>query len=169
MSCPETDSRWLCELRRYIRNEERPEPECAGYYNRRHKRQHGQIVFGGLVLLITGLLMWFPEVSGRIGVAISYLLHDIPALIMLAGIFIHIYLSTVGQPGTLRSMTRGVVTRAWAWTHHPAWYGRVTGRNPREDYDAARRRQAERAREMTSLRREDNRPVTKPEPSKSPD
>ncbi|HKA17903.1 MAG TPA: formate dehydrogenase subunit gamma [Blastocatellia bacterium] len=169
MAWTEADSRWLRGINRYVKNDEKVEPEYVGFFNGGQKLQFWEIAFGGLVLLITGLLMWFPEVSGRIGVAISYPLHDIAALIMLAGIFIHIYLSTIGQPGTLRSMTQGVVTRAWAWTHHPAWYGRVTGRNPREDYDAARRRQAERAREMTSLRREDNRPVTKPEPSKSPD
>jgi cytochrome b subunit of formate dehydrogenase len=97
--------------------------------------------------------MWFPEFSGRISVAISYVLHDIAALIMLGGIFIHIYLSTIGQPGTFQAMTRGVVTRAWAWTNHPAWYREVTGRDPRADYEEARRRQAERARAMADLER----------------
>jgi cytochrome b subunit of formate dehydrogenase len=24
-------------------------------------------------------------------------------------------------------MTRGTVERRWAWTHHPAWYRRVSG------------------------------------------
>ena len=99
--------------------------------------------------------MWFPEISGRIAVAISYVFHDISALIMLGGIFIHIYLSTVGQPGTLRSMTRGVVTRAWAWTNHPAWYREVTGGDPRADYEEARRRLANRKRAIESY---DNRP-----------
>jgi len=168
MTWTEADSRWLREIKRYVKNEERLEPEYVGFFNGGQKLQFWEIVFGGLVLLITGLPMWFPEVSGRIGVAISYVLHDIAALIMLGGIFIHIYLSTIGQPGTLRSMTQGVVTRAWAWTHHPAWYRRVTGRDPREDYEETRRRQAERAREMASLRREDNRPIPKSGPSKSP-
>lgn len=168
MTWTEGDSRWLREIKRYVKNEERLEPEYVGFFNGGQKLQFWEIVFGGLLLLITGLLMWFPEVSGRIGVAISYVLHDIAALIMLAGIFIHIYLSTIGQPGTLHSMTRGVVTRPWAWTHHPAWYRRVTGRNPREDYEEARRRRAERARAMTTSRREDIRPVTRSDPSKSP-
>jgi len=66
---------------------------------------------------------------GRISVAISYVLHDISALIMLGGIFIHIYLSTIGEPGTFHSMIRGAVSEAWAWTFHPAWY--KTSHRPR--------------------------------------
>src|SRR4029453_10339057 len=141
-------------------------PEYVGFYNGGQKLQFWEIVFGGLVLLITGLLMWFPEVARRIGVAISYVLHDIAALIMLGGIFIHIYLSTIGQPGTLQSMTQGVVTRAWAWTHHPAWYRQVTGHTAREDYEEARRRQTERAREVSASEREHPRTGSRPEPSK---
>ncbi len=60
-------------------------------------------------------------------VSISYVIHDISALIMLFGIFFHIYLSTFGEPGTIQAMTRGTVSEAWAWTHHPAWYKAVTG------------------------------------------
>jgi cytochrome b subunit of formate dehydrogenase len=56
---------------------------------------------------------------------------------MLGGIFIHIYLSTVGEPGTFEAMTRGAVKEPWAWTFHPAWYKEVTGRDPRQAYDEA--------------------------------
>ena len=146
MTWTEADTKWLRGIKRYIKNEDRIEPEYVGFYNGGQKLQFWEIVFGGLMLLITGLLMWFPEVAGRIAVAISYVLHDIAALIMLGGIFIHIYLSTVGHPGTFQAMTRGVVTRAWAWTNHPAWYRKVTGRDPREDYAHARLRQRERSR-----------------------
>jgi cytochrome b subunit of formate dehydrogenase len=73
-------------------------------------------------------------------VAVSYILHDISAIIMLGGIFIHIYLSTIGEPGTFQAMTRGSVSEAWAWTFHPAWYKQVTGRDPRQAYEEALRR-----------------------------
>jgi cytochrome b subunit of formate dehydrogenase len=39
-------------------------------------------------------------------------------------------------------MTRGTVEKRWAWTHHPAWYRRATGRDPRADYADAVQRQA---------------------------
>lgn len=148
------DSKWIRRLPEYVKGEERLEPEYVGFFNGGQKLQFWEIIIGSGLLLITGLLMWFPEIAGRILVAISYVLHDIAALIMLFGIWIHIYLSTVGQPGTLRSMTRGVVTRAWAWTHHPAWYADVTGRNPREDYRRAVEHQSERRRARESRGRE---------------
>ena len=134
-------------LPEYVKGEEKVEPEYVGFFNGGQKLQFWEIIIGAGVLLITGLFMWFPEIFGRVLVAIGYVLHDISALIMLAGIVIHIYLSTVGLPGTLHSMTRGVVTRAWAWTHHPAWYRDTTGRDPREDYQRAVERQTERRRE----------------------
>jgi len=153
MTWTSADSKWLREIDRYIKNEDKLEPEYVGFYNGGQKLQFWEIVFGGLVLLITGLLMWFPEITGRLAVALSYVLHDISALIMLGGIFIHIYLSTVGQPGTFRSMTRGVVTRAWAWTNHPAWYREVTARDPRSDYEEARRRLTNRERAIEAFER----------------
>lgn len=162
MAWTEGDRRWLRNLGRYVKNEENLEPEYVGFYNGGQKLQFWEILFGGAVLLITGLLMWFPEFSSRIAVAISYVLHDIAALIMLGGIFIHIYLSTIGQPGTFQSMTHGVVTRAWAWTHHPAWYREVTGRDPRADYEEARRRQAERARAIAAFERGEIKPERGP-------
>ena len=100
-----------------------------------------EIVCGCAAYLITGVIMWFPEILGRTAVAISYVIHDVSALVMLFGIFFHVYLSTFGEPGTTQSMTRGTVSEAWAWTNHPGWYKEVTGRDPFEDMEAARRRQ----------------------------
>ena len=163
MKWTSADSKWIRRLPEYVKGEERLEPEYVGFFNGGQKLQFWEIIFGSGLLLITGLLMWFPEIAGRILVAISYVLHDIAALIMLFGIWIHIYLSTVGQPGTLRSMTRGVVTRAWAWTHHPAWYAEVTGRDPREDYERERERVAERGRVVEQGERaEDRRQASRP-------
>jgi formate dehydrogenase subunit gamma len=141
-----SDSEWMRQLKDYVKGTHKLEPEYVGFFNGGQKLQFWEIIIGSGILLITGLCMWFPELVGRLAVAIGYVLHDISALIMLFGIWIHIYLSTVGQPGTLQSMTRGVVTRSWAWTHHPAWYREATGRDPREDHQRAVERQTERRR-----------------------
>jgi formate dehydrogenase subunit gamma len=96
--------------------------------------------------LITGIILWGgAKYFGRITVAISYVLHDISALIMLGGIFIHIYLSTIGEPGTFESMVRGAVSEAWAWTFHPAWYKQVTGRDAQQACEEARRKMSGKA------------------------
>jgi formate dehydrogenase subunit gamma len=91
--------------------------------------------------------MWFPATFGRNAVIIGYVLHDIAAIVMLVGFIVHIYEASAAQPGTFRSMMRGTVDERWAWTHHPAWYRRATGRDPKADYDAAVQRQASRAAE----------------------
>jgi formate dehydrogenase subunit gamma len=142
------DSKWIHNIRRYVRNQDPIEAPTTDFFNAGQKLQYWEIGGGCVVYLITGLIMWFPEMTGRWAVAISYVLHDISALIMLFGIFFHVYLSTVGQPGTLQSMTRGTVTERWAWTHHPAWYKRMTGKDARAAYDEAVRRERDRARTM---------------------
>jgi cytochrome b subunit of formate dehydrogenase len=94
-----------------------------------------------MVFLITGIILWIGAPTfGHWAVAVSYVLHDISARIMLAGIFNPIYLSTIGEPGTFHSMIRGAVSEAWAWPFHPARYKEVTGRDPVEAGEEARRR-----------------------------
>src|SRR5215467_5889929 len=126
------DSRWMKRLKSYAMNEDKAESDETGFFNAGQKLQFWEITIGGIVFIVTGIIMWFPTAFGRMLVSISYVLHDISALIMLFGIFIHIYESTFGIPGTFRSMARGTVTENWAWTHHPAWYKEVTGRDARQ-------------------------------------
>jgi formate dehydrogenase subunit gamma len=133
------DTRWIKGLRNYVTHRNTVESPDVGFFNGGQKIQFWEIIGGLIAYVITGVIMWFPEIFGRIPVAISYVIHDISALIMLAGIFVHIYLSTIGEPGTIQAMTRGTVSEAWAWTHHPAWYKEVTGQDPSEALADARR------------------------------
>jgi formate dehydrogenase subunit gamma len=130
------DSRWMRRMKSYALNEEKLESPDVGFFNAGQKMYFWVILWSAAVFLLTGILMWFPEVFGRVLVAISYVLHDVAALAMLGSFIIHIYEGTAQQPGTFHSMTRGTVKRNWAWTHHPAWYRAATGRNPTEAYEA---------------------------------
>jgi formate dehydrogenase subunit gamma len=128
-------------IRQAVSGEEKLEPPETGFFNGGQKLQFWEIVGGCIVYLITGVIMWAgARTFGRTAVWISYVLHDISALIMLGGIFIHIYLSTIGEPGTFGGMIRGAVSDAWAWTFHPAWYKEVTGKDPRQAYQEAERK-----------------------------
>lgn len=133
------DSRWMKRIKDYVSHRDSIEPSDVGFFNAGQKLMFWEIVGGCIAYVITGVIMWFPEIFGRWPVAISYVIHDISALIMLAGIFVHIYLSTIGEPGTMQAMTRGTVSEPWAWTHHPAWYKEVTGKDPAEALENARR------------------------------
>jgi len=128
------DRRWMKQIKSYATNAEEVEPEYVDFFNGGQKLYFWAIVASAVVFLVTGLPMWFPDGFGRIAVAVSYVLHDIAALVMVAGFVVHLYEGTAAQPGTLRSMTRGTVEQRWAWTHHPAWYRRALGgRTPPDD------------------------------------
>jgi formate dehydrogenase subunit gamma len=136
----EADSRWMRDIKGVVTSKAKMEAPDTGFFNAGQKVQFWEILCGTIAFLITGIILWAgARTFGRIPVAISYVIHDISALIMLGGIFIHIYLSTFGEPGTFQAMTRGAVGEPWAWTFHPAWYKEVTGRDPAQACEEARR------------------------------
>ena len=148
------DTRWLKRIKEYTTNTHKTEPGEVGFFNGGQKLYFWAIVLSAVLFLVTGLLMWFPDITPRWLVAVSYVVHDLAALLMLAGFIIHIYEGTAAMPGTFRGMVNGTVTRKWAWTHHPAWYRAVTGSDPRESYEREKRRQSDRERAIQEWERE---------------
>jgi formate dehydrogenase subunit gamma len=134
MTWTRDDSHWIRRLPDYVSNREPLEPSYVDFFNGGQKAYFWAIVASGILFLLSGIPMWLPEIFGRIAVAVSYVVHDIAAIVMLEGFLIPIYEGTAAAPGTFQSMTRGTVEKRWAWTHHPAWYARMTGeRQERED------------------------------------
>lgn len=131
MTWNENDRRWLRRIRAYVTNADDAEPEYVDFFNGGQKVYFWAIVGSAVLFLLSGVPLWFPHTFGRVTVNIGYVLHDIAALVMLGGFIVHIYESTAAIRGTFHSMTRGTVDRPWARTHHPAWYRRVTGDDPR--------------------------------------
>jgi len=154
MTWTSDDRRWMKQVKSYVTNKEPVEPEYVDFFNGGQKLYFWAIVASAVVFLLSGFPMWFPKTFGRITVDIGYVLHDIAALVMLGGFIIHVYEGTAAMPGTFQSMTNGTVSEEWAWTHHPAWYAEVTGRDPRTDYERARHHQQERARAIEAWERE---------------
>ena len=152
MAWTKADGRWMRRIKEYTTNKEKVEAEDVGFFNGGQKLYFWAIVISAVLFLVTGLLLWFDDAVPRWLVALSYVVHDIAALVMLGGFIIHVYEGTAAMPGTFRAMTDGTVSEEWAWTHHPAWYAEVTGRDPREDYERERRLLA--GRERASAARE---------------
>jgi formate dehydrogenase subunit gamma len=75
----------------------------------------------GIVLLLTGIPLWFPSVAGTGIREWSRLIHHAAYLVMVGGFIIHVLLVFL-FPGSLAGMTNGRVTRSWAAWHHPRWY-----------------------------------------------
>ncbi|HKE55098.1 MAG TPA: formate dehydrogenase subunit gamma [Pyrinomonadaceae bacterium] len=144
MAWTAADSKFTRRLKEYATNRYDLESEDTGFFNGGQKIYFWTIAVCAVLFLITGLLMWFDHLVARWLIVVSYVVHDLAALVMLAGFIIHVYEGTAHQPGTFRSMINGTVTEKWAWTHHPAWYRAVTGRDPRDAYEQEKRRLAER-------------------------
>ena len=80
-----------------------------------------------IVLLASGIVLWYPPTFAAVWREVSWLLHDAAFLLFAVSIVGHIYLGTAALPGTFKSMTRGTVSKAYARQHHPRWYRETTG------------------------------------------
>jgi len=123
----EKDKQWLRQWEDVINNREDKLPE-VGKYNAGQKLVFWAQVGCLIVLLLTGIVIWQPYFAPAFNVTvirIAVVLHAFSAFILILGIIIHIY-AGIWVKGSIRAMTRGYVTRAWARKHHAAWYKEVT-------------------------------------------
>ena len=114
------DREWTRDLRSYVR-----EGHSSVDVERFNAGQKGYFWFAfltGVLLLITGLPLWFPTLMTAGWNQSARLLHHVLFLLTVGGFIIHVYMSTMMLPGTVPGMTTGRVTRAWAAWHHPNWF-----------------------------------------------
>jgi formate dehydrogenase subunit gamma len=114
------DRAWARDLRNYVR--EGHSSVDVDRYNAGQKGYFWFAVVTGVLLLVTGLPLWFPELMSAGWNQFARLLHHAVFLLTVGGFIIHVYMSTVMLPGTMPGMTGGRVTRAWAAWHHPSWF-----------------------------------------------
>ncbi len=79
------------------------------------------VALGGAAMLASGLIMWFPLSFSKQLVRTMYVLHSLGFLIIFAFVFVHLYLVTIGAPGSSPAMFTGWVTRGWMKKQHPKW------------------------------------------------
>src|SRR5579884_1144725 len=77
------DSRWMKHIKTYVTRSDAVESSETGFFNAGQKLQFWEIVCGSIAFAITGVIMWFPTTFGRVAVSVSYVIHDISALVML--------------------------------------------------------------------------------------
>jgi formate dehydrogenase subunit gamma len=72
---------------------------------------------------ISGVVLDFPNFGqDRETMQIANVIHGALAGLWLAIAFGHIYLGTLGVPGTLRGMVKGEVSEEWMKEHHNLWH-----------------------------------------------
>ena len=123
------DRAWTKSIKYYIRNEDENLPPI-GRFNYGQKMFFWAMFFGVILLLVSGVGLWFVESipwSLRWLRYLAVAVHVGAALITIGAFIIHVYMGTAMVRGGFTSIVRGEVSPAWARTHHRLWYERVTG------------------------------------------
>jgi formate dehydrogenase subunit gamma len=115
------DRAWLRQARKYAVHDEMGLPD-AGRFNAGQKMLFWLQAVAAIVLLVTGVVLWFPEAMPRPLRLAAVLLHPIAAIAAIGGIILHIYMGTAAVPEAFRGMIQGWVKPGWAASHHPKWY-----------------------------------------------
>jgi formate dehydrogenase subunit gamma len=124
MAVTENDKAWWRSLRFYITNQDDKMPP-AGRYNAGQKLLFWGFFFCGLLLLISGVILWFTELvpwNLRMLRYAAVLLHPAAALLTIALFMIHIYMSVFAERGAFSSIIHGDVSEQFAKRYHPGWY-----------------------------------------------
>lgn len=102
----------------------------APRFNTGQKLVFWSVVLGGLALLVSGVSLMFPFYwFGYDGMQWAQTGHAAIALLMIALIFAHIYIGTIGMEDAFEAMWSGKVDRNWVKEHHSIWYGKITGKS----------------------------------------
>ena len=129
MHTTESDKAWWNSMNHYVRNEDEEMPP-AGRYNMGQKLLFWGFVFCGVLLLLSGLVLWLPEYFSWNARALRYaavLIHPAAALLTIGLFMIHIYMSVFAERGALNSMIRGDVSQNFARRYHRLWWERIVG------------------------------------------
>jgi len=113
------DLKWLAEGGGYLWKVDKV-PE-TGKYNPGQKIFFLTIVVFGLAMIISGLLISYPEGQSKALINWMYTLHALGVVVIFSFIIIHIYLGTVGVPGLTSVVFSGYTTRDWCLSKMPRW------------------------------------------------
>ena len=123
------DRQWMKRIKDVMCNRDQGLPEL-GKYNAGQKYLFWTMVVTIPVLLVSGVVIWQPWFAPFFPVWLlraAVVVHALAAWIIILGIVVHVY-AAIWVKGTIRAMTRGTVSEAWAKHHHRAWYRQMTGK-----------------------------------------
>lgn len=117
-SMPE-DMEWMKAAGGYLWHVDKV-PE-VGKYNPGQKMFFLAVAGFGAIMVVTGIVMWFPVRFPTGLVRWLIVLHALGFAVIFPFFFVHLYLGTVGSPGSAPAMFTGWVTKAWLKKQHPKW------------------------------------------------
>lgn len=111
------DKLWL---RAALARDARPSSRPAGKFNAYQKIYAAWIAYATLVMLGTGLLMWFTHLAPLMWRTSATFVHDWLALTIGVVLVSHIGMA-LADPEARRGLRTGTVSREWAKREHPLW------------------------------------------------
>jgi formate dehydrogenase subunit gamma len=123
----EEDRLWWKAVRYYSTNQDDKVPP-AGRYNPGQKFLFWGFFWSSLFLLLSGVILWFPEYISwnlRFLRYLAVLIHPAAALFTIGLFMIHLYMGLFAERGAFGSVIRGDVTEAFAKRYHPRWYKEI--------------------------------------------
>jgi formate dehydrogenase subunit gamma len=129
MKSDPVDKEWWKSIGFYITNQDEKMPP-AGRYNAGQKLLFWSFFYAALVLLLTGLVLWFTDSlpwSLRWLRYVAVIVHPAAALFTIGNFMIHVYMGVFAERGAFGSVIRGDVSLAFAKRYHPGWYKEIVG------------------------------------------
>ena len=123
------DVQWMRQIGDVLTNHEEKLPP-VGRYNAGQKILFWVLLASMLGLLLSGLVIWRAYFTYLFPIGVvrfAALLHAFLGFVIICSIVVHIY-AALWIKGSIRAMTRGWVTYAWARKHHQEWYDDVVDR-----------------------------------------
>lgn len=131
------DVQWARQIRDVLTNRDERLP-AVGKNNAGQKLVYWIFLATVPILLVTGVVLWRPWIADGMSVGAlrwAVTIHAYAAFIAIITLVIHIY-SAIWVKGSIRAMTQGRVSHAWARHHHPLWYEDIM-RNRKTDEQSA--------------------------------
>jgi len=115
------DFKWIFKAGGYLGKIFHDVPE-AGEFNAGQKLFYYNTIISGSLFIISGIIMWQASKLPSELVRWMYILHDLAMLMVVIMFVAHVYLSTIGAPGSIQLLFNGRVSKSWAKLHHPRWF-----------------------------------------------
>ena len=105
---------------------------AAGRFNPGQKFIFWSVILLGGAIALSGYLLMFPfYATGIAGMQLGQIVHSVAGVLLIAIIFGHIYIGTLGMEGAFDAMGSGEVDVNWAKEHHSLWVEKELGRDSR--------------------------------------
>jgi formate dehydrogenase subunit gamma len=112
------DLQWFKVAGGYLSHKVKVPP--MGKYNPGQKLYYLGIVGAGIAIALSGFAIWLLKDNTTL-MLISHLVHNVAFIVFIIAVPVHIYLSTLANPGTFQIMVNGMLPLSDAKKKYPKW------------------------------------------------